>query len=660
MRNRSLALPLFASWTLVLAACGGGGGGSSSPAPIPTNVLPVANAGASQSVAPGLIVSLDATGSSDADGSVTGYVWLQTAGTSVTLSSTTVAQPTFTAPSVGATTTLSFSLRVVDNSGASSNTATVNITVTPLTTGNVTGRVRFTRIPATNFGLNYAGGTLQPARGVLVLAVTPGTQAVSATDPDVLGSATTATDGTFGLDLAANTSYSLVAVARMLRDDSQPLPRWDVSVVDAEVDTSLPYTFTDGATRNSSTATTINYDIPSGHGLTGAVTGTRASAPFAILDTIYQGMQLVLGAAPATDFNALLVDWAPSNPGGETFFDPNLPQTIVLSADVTEDTDEFDQHVIAHEFGHYVEHNFSRADNIGGGHGLGDKLDIRIAFGEGFGYAFGAIVLNDPVSHDTFVNNSVQVSSTFNVESNPATTGPGSPAGNYGCWCSESSVWSILWDLYDSPADGTDTLVMGFAPLWSVLINQQRNTPAFTSIFSFISALKTARPADAAAIDTLLAAQNIGSVADAFGTGEMNFPNTAPNNVPANAALPVYTPVTVGGAPVVLRTVDDAGRYNTLGNHRFLRFSLASARPTLNISVTSSNPAVDADPDFVLYGNGAPLDFLEGQDGPPQPEGGVFNNVPAGTYIIDVYDCANGCTSEQGTPGDYDLTVTVN
>ena len=31
------------------------------------------------------------------------------------------------------------------------------------------------------------------------------------------------------------------------------------------------------------------------------------------------------------------------------------------------------------------------------------------------------------------------------------------------------------------------------------------------------------------------------------------------------------------------------------------------------------------------------------------------------TYLIDVYDCANGCDSDhEGTPGDYDLTVTIN
>jgi hypothetical protein len=655
MRHGSLALPIVSCWTLLLAACGGGGGGSTSPPPAPINVLPLANAGAAQAVIEGATVTLDGSASSDADGSIVSYTWMQTSGIAVTLSSATVARPTFTAPAVGASTTITFSLRVTDDRGASSDLASASVTVNPQVSGDVTGRIRFTRIPATSLGLNYAGGTLQPARGIQVLAVTPGTQADSANDPGVLGSATTGPDGTYGIDIAANTNYQVVAVARMLRDASQSLPRWNVSVADADVNADAPYTSTDGATYNSSTHTTVNIDIPSGHSLTGAVTGTRASAPFAILDTVYQGMQLVLRAAPATDFPPLLVDWAANNPGGETFFDPNQPQTMVLSADVTEDTDEFDQHVIAHEYGHYVEFNFSRADNIGGPHGLGDKLDVRIAFGEGFGYAFGAIVLNDPVSRDTFVDNGVQVSSTFNVEDNPATTPPGSPPNNYGCWCSESSVWSILWDLYDNTPDANDTVALDFQPLWDVLVDHQRSTPALTSIFSFISGLKAARPTDAAAIDALLAAQNIDSVQDIWGTGETH----SPVNVAASAALPLYTPITVGGGPVVLRNVDDAGLYNTLGNHRFLRFTTASAG-TLTITVTSSNPNTP-DPDFRLFRAGSYQGAADdGEDAPPQPEVGVFPNSPAGTYIIDVYDCANGCDDEQGTRGDYDLTVTVN
>jgi hypothetical protein len=581
----------------------------------------------------------------------------------VTLSSSTASQPTFAAPSVAAATTLTFSLTVTDNRGAASVAATMNVAINPaVANGTVTGRVRFMRIPTSANGLNYANGTLQPARGVLVRAVNAATQAILATT-------TTNSTGDYTFTLTANTNINVVIVAQMLRDNSQPLPRWDFRAEDLDATTPTPYTYTDGVSFSSSAGTAHDVDIPSGFSAAGVVTGTRASAPFAILDTVYQAVQTILGVAPTTNFPMLVLDWATSNPGGETFFTStdanNQPlQHIVLSADVTEDTDEFDQHVIAHEFGHYIEFNFSRADNIGGAHGLGDKLDIRVAFGEGFGYAFAAIVLNDPVARDTFFsqtqfancaagNGGFFCTSTFNVETNPSTSPPGTPSGNYGCWCSESSVWSILWDLYDSNADANDNVALGFQPMWNVLINEQKTTHAFTSIFSFITALKAANPASAAAINTLVAAQNIDATnVDAFGTGETHFPST----VPAIAALPLYTSITVGGGPVVLRNVNDAGTYNTLGNHRYLRFTLLSAR-TITISLSSSN-AANPDPDFLVYRNGV---FVQaGQDPPPQPETETITNAAAGDYLIDAYDCANGCNPTEGTPGDYDLTVTVN
>jgi hypothetical protein len=640
--------------TLLLAACGGGGGGGggSNNPPFPANNPPTANAGSNQTVSSGTVVTLNGAASSDSDGTVASYAWTQTAGAPVvTLSSSTASQPTFTAPAVAAATTITFSLTVRDNAGASSAASTVNVTVNP--PGNVSGRVRFTRIPVTANGLNYAAPQLLPSRGVLVRAVDAGSSVVIATT-------STDANGDFSFNVTGNTDIRLVVVSQMLRDGTQPLPRWNFTTQDVDAGTPA-YTYTDGVTFNSNAGSGRAIDIPSGFDNSGNVTGTRASAPFAVLDTVYQGYQLVLSVAPTTNFPALVIDWASNNPGGETFFDSGSG-AISLSADVTEDTDEFDQHVIAHEFGHYIEYNFSRADNIGGAHGLGDKLDVRVAFGEGFGYAFGAIVLNDPVARDTYRsptqfqgcvanNGSFLCSSTFNVETNPSVSG-GTPAGNFGCWCSESSVWSILWDLYDPVLDGADTLNMGFQPLWNVLVNEQRTTPAFTSIFSFITALKAANPGQATAINTLLAAQNIDPVTDAYGTGETHVPTP----VPANAALPLYTNITVGGGPVVLRNVDDAGRYNTLGNHRYLRFTLATAR-TITITVNSSNTA-NPDPDFFVYRNGAFLDA--GIDPPPQPEVETITNAAAGNYLIDVYDCANGCADEEGTPGDYDITVTVN
>ena len=345
-----------------------------------------------------------------------------------------------------------------------------------------------------------------------------------------------------------------------------------------------------------------------------------------------------------------------TNPGGLTYFNSGeTPQLIVLSANVGEDTDEFDQHVIAHEFGHYIEANFSRADNIGGAHAIGDKLDIRVAFGEGFGYAFSAMVLGDPLAVDTFVDDACpdsQCSSTFNVETNPPSADPGS--GEFGCWCSESSVWSILWDLYDTNADPNDTVALGFQPLWNVLTNSQRTTPAFTSLFSFITAVKAASPVNANAIDFLVTAQNTSTITDIWGTTETHVP--AP--VASVAALPLYTSYgAIGGPAVTLRNVNDAGTHNTLGNHRYIRFEVTSTR-SITITASSSNPNMP-DTDFLVTRAG---DYVAVgvDDSSENPETETFTATP-GTYLIDAYDCANGCSgTAQGVEGDYNITVTVN
>src|SRR5690606_15932656 len=66
-----------------------------------SNAAPVADAGSSFDVRENANGQLDATGSSDSDGDALSYAWTQTGGAiALTLSSTSVAQPTFTAPSV--------------------------------------------------------------------------------------------------------------------------------------------------------------------------------------------------------------------------------------------------------------------------------------------------------------------------------------------------------------------------------------------------------------------------------------------------------------------------------------------------------------------------------------------------------------------------------
>lgn len=91
-----------------------------------SNTPPVANAGSDQVAFVGDLVTLTGAGSSDPDGTITGYSWTQISGPAVTLSSTTTASPTFTPAAVG---TCVIGLIVTDNGGDTSTQDTVTISV---------------------------------------------------------------------------------------------------------------------------------------------------------------------------------------------------------------------------------------------------------------------------------------------------------------------------------------------------------------------------------------------------------------------------------------------------------------------------------------------------------------------------------------------------
>ena len=109
------------------------GRGGGPPAPLCLEGLPggsgttlQASAGADQQVTEGALVTLDATASA---GSGLTYSWEQVSGTTVTLSSSTTAQPVFIAPDVTNPETLRFRVTVQDDQ---SNTDTDEVDITVL------------------------------------------------------------------------------------------------------------------------------------------------------------------------------------------------------------------------------------------------------------------------------------------------------------------------------------------------------------------------------------------------------------------------------------------------------------------------------------------------------------------------------------------------
>ena len=548
------------------------------------------------------MVAFNAAGSTDPDGSITAYAWSFGDGgsaTGVAPSHTYLAAGTYTAI-----------LTVTDNSGTTAATSrTVTVTGPPPTSVTVSGRIMFERVPFSNVlgsGLNFTAIVAAPAREVEVELLASGGGAVLATTA-------TDTNGNYSFTTTPNTSVFVRAKAVSRHTGAAARPAsWDLRVRD-NTNGDAQYVLDGSAFNTGVTDQVRNLTATTGWGggFVGVYTGTRAAAPFAVLDTLYSAVQFVIAQGNSlVQLPTLDAYWSPDNrPVYGNFSNGEIgstlyywagtqginPRIYVLGA-AGNDTDEFDQHVIAHEFQHFLEDATSRTDTIGGlQHSLDERLDMRVAFSEGYANAFSGMVLNDPMYRDSF-GTAQGSDSNFSLESRAATV-PG--------WYNETSVQRIAWDLFDSVNDGADVVSLGFGPLYSVFATELRSNVPLTSLFPFISALKLRPGVPAAQVDQLVEAERIAGTSmgivsttmDAYATTETHSGVLASS---ADVVLPVYAPITPNGPTVRLcasssiATVDGTieTSYNKLGNRRFLRFGVSGTR-TIRINV--SCPAGDAD-----------------------------------------------------------------
>jgi len=381
-------------------------------------------------------------------------------------------------------------------------------------------------------------------------------------------------------------------------------------------------------------------------------TETRAAAPFSILDTILTAMEFVITEDPNANFPPLDAFWNPLNKAAfpeeiamgdlqTTYYDSGIDSLFLLGS-ASSDTDEFDDHVIVHEWSHYFEDSFSRSDSIGGSHGRGDILDSRIAFGEGWASAMAAMALSEPLYCDT---SRPVTGSGFNSES--------SSFGTDG-WFNEWTIIRLIYDLWDQDVDGADYSSIGFGPIYEVLTGPQATTPAFTNAFSFMAYLKQQGAVDDAFVDALLVENAINPSIDIWGSNAQIDDLGSPDDV-----LPVYTEISLGGPAVnicVNSQFDNGRAGNKLSEHRYLRLNLSSPAQvtfTANASPAPSQPSAGfdctadpndpensqhSDPDFSVWGNGQLVAF--GQSCLPNSETTTTSDPPlsAGDYVIDLND----------------------
>lgn len=558
----------------------------------------------------------------------------------------------------------------------------------PPSTVTISGRVQYEFVPpqANCQGLDFNGVELRPVRQATI-------EVVDGTSNAVLDTGITDDDGLYAVSVDAGSDVFLRVRAELKRTGA---PAWNVEVRD-NFDDSLPANqrpslpqrpmyVLDGSVFDAGTVNSNrNLTATTGwNASTSSYDGPRAAAPFAILDAIYAGMRLVLAEAPQVVFEPLDVFWSIHNTPTDADSDIDLGElpTSFYSSDNRlfllgmdgVDTEEFDDHVIAHEWGHYFEDALSRSDSIGGAHSLGERLDMRVAFGEGWATALSGMALDDAQYCDTLGAGNAS-GFRIGIES-PGNIGPRG-------WYNELSVMEIIYDLWDEDIDGVaDTASMGFGPLYDVMIAAQSTTPAFTSIFSFASALKAENPGDATFIDGLLMAQSITAAGiDAYGSNESN------NAGNADDVLPVYTVIPDGSSFEICSNsqFDRSGGNlvadgNKLSEHRYLRMTLAApARLSVDIRTTDEtvamlppddpdDPVDQSDPDILIYRAGEMQNRfvdgdLQGLSGDANAE--VFTTpdpLPAGDYVMALNEFRY---EDTGTAPDFparscfDVTVTA-
>ena len=515
----------------------------------------------------------------------------------------------------------------------------------------ISGKVQYEFVPpnANCNGLNYIGTLIRPIRQATV-------QIINSTSGAVIDEMPSNDAGDYSFSINANLSVFLRVRAELKR--SGATSSWDVEVRDNTANTNSPIRtrplfVLDGAAFNSGTVN-MTRNLTATTGWTGAsYKEARAAAPFSVLDTIYNVMKVVIAADPQVNFPALDAYWSVNNSSatgtgvfsddvangdlGTSFYFGN---GLYLLGKENDDTEEFDDHVVVHEWGHYFEDNFSRSDSVGGAHALGQSLEMRLAFGEGFATALSGIGLDDPAYCDTSgagQNNGFSIdieNDRFGVDG----------------WYNEVSVLNLIYDLWDDSNDGADTGSIGFGPIYDVMTSTQAVTSAFTSIFSFATELKLQNPAQAAFIDVILGDHDIvGAGIDIYGSTETNARGGSDD------VLPIYTNVPLGTQfNICSNSQFDNGRDgNKLSEYRYLILDVNPAMP-LTFTLDNANPPsqpsagfdctadpVDpenhehSDPDIGIYQDGVLV--WEGLSCEPNTEV-TTSPVLSGRYVLEVVE----------------------
>lgn len=494
------------------------------------------------------------------------------------------------------------------SSTSMSSISSVSETVT------LSGLITYDYVPhnANHIGLNYSATEIRPVRGALVELLNDLEQ--------IEASVITTDTGSYSFKVAKSSNLKIRVKAQLLRNQS---PSWNFKVTDNTASNGL-YALEGALVSVGSKDSTRN--LHAGSGWTGVnYSEVRSAAPFAILDDIYIAAQRTLNAGNKKNLSPLEMRWSTKNSAadgeyskgeiGTSFYDGSA---IYVLGDANNDIDEYDRHVLLHEWGHYLEAELFRSDSIGGDHSDGELLDFRVAMSEGFANAFSGMMTDDVYYADASGAGETSGFSFSIGKKNRSNKG----------YFSEGSIGSVFYNYYTSNTNKTPN---DFTPIFSALSSASFTAnEAMTSIFLFYAQLKNQLPNQAVLFGSLLQEQNVfGS--DEYGTDESNNGGLA-------IALPVYKALSANNTAVNICSSAEYGKHNKLANSQFMKLNITQAG-SYNIRINKSGGAnVASKPEFILYQKGNVVSY-----GANTITDVVTNNVSLsrGDYVLEVYDNNN-------------------
>jgi len=134
-----------------------------------------------------------------------------------------------------------------------------------------------------------------------------------------------------------------------------------------------------------------------------------------------------------------------------------------------------------------------------------------------------------------------------------------------------------------------------------------------------------------------VSAENIATITDIYGTGRTNQVANYP-----------YSTLTLG-TTLQVQTNTTFGTINTLGNRKYVRFTVITPK-TYTITVAQTNGS-SADPDFDIYDT-APFRLIGSSQGEIAGREQTSVSLGAGEYLLDVSDFNNISTAN--------FNVTIN